>query len=73
MDRAKLPEQLRRADRQIADGYAHIERQRRIVGQLSSDGRDKMAIAAAEILAAFEEALTAHIVDRERILKDLAS
>jgi len=61
---------LAQAERHIASGQQHIERQRQIIGKLR-DGRD--LATAKHLLAQFEEVQLLHIKDRDRLRKELVN
>ena len=71
MDRKMLEEHLALAEQHVALGEKHIARQREILAQLHRDGRD--TAQAEQTLAAFEEAQTLHIADRDRLRGKLQS
>jgi hypothetical protein len=61
---------LSQAERHVAEGTMHVERQRNLVENLARDGHDTKQAEAP--LKQFEELLAMHIQDRDRLLKDLA-
>ena len=67
-----LQDHLALAERHVAQGHTHIQRQRAIVTELTCDGHIEAAITAAELLALFEETEAFHIAHRDRLLKELA-
>jgi len=69
LDRATLLEHLARAERHLAQGETHIGRQEALVAELDLKGRDtKDALA---ILATLRETQSQHVLDMERLLKQL--
>jgi hypothetical protein len=69
MDRRTLEEQLAQAERHILQSYARIERQREIVAELKSNGRD--ADLAADLLDTYLDLESVHIAHRDRLLATL--
>lgn len=70
MDRDLLKPHLRLAEKHIAEGIEHVERQRQIVEGLERDGQD--VGRSADLLKLFEETLCAHIDERDRLVAELA-
>jgi len=70
MDRALLKLHLDLAEKHIAEGTEHVERQRRIVEELQRGGEDIRK--SADLLELFEETLRTHIDERDRLLEELA-
>jgi hypothetical protein len=68
MDRALIVQHLAQAERHIAAGQQHIERQRQIIRELKY-GHD--LASAKDLLAQFEELQLLHIRDRDRLKKEL--
>jgi hypothetical protein len=69
-DRAMKMEHLSTADRHVAEGEMHVERQRILVENLARDRHDTKQAEA--LLKQFEEVLALHMQDRDRLLKELA-
>jgi hypothetical protein len=69
MDRAKLLHHLVEAERHVADGERHLDRQRRIVAYLKRARCDVRK--AVGLLAQFEEMQARHISDRDSLRKEL--
>jgi hypothetical protein len=70
MDRELLKQHLDLAEKHIAEGIAHVERQRRIVEELQRGGEDIRR--SADLLELFEETLRTHIDERDRLVAELA-
>jgi hypothetical protein len=70
MERELLKQHLVLAEKHIAEGIAHVERQRQIVEGLERDGQD--VGRSADLLALFEETLRTHIDERDRLVAELA-
>ena len=69
IDRGTLLEHLAQAERHVAQGEAHIGRQEALVVELDRDGHDtKNALA---LLVALRDIQTQHILNVERLLKQL--
>jgi hypothetical protein len=69
IDRATLLEHLAQGERHVAEGEAHIGRQEALVAELETEGHDtKDALA---ILATLRETQTQHVLNVERLLKEL--
>jgi hypothetical protein len=71
MNRAKILDNLQKAERHIAQGERHIARQKEIVSGLGKYGHD--AAAARTLLVQFEELLVLHVTDRDRLRAELAT
>ena len=71
MDRMRLRKHLDDAHRHIAEGEAHIERQRELIRTLERDGHD--TTQAQSLLEQFEYLLRFHREDRDRISRELFS
>ena len=67
MNRDLLKQHFLLAEKHIAEGTLHVERQRRIVENLQHD-LDK----SADLLELFEETLRTHIDERDRLVAALA-
>jgi hypothetical protein len=70
VDREMIMEHLSTADRHVAEGEMHVERQRILVENLARDRHDTKQAEA--LLKQFEEVLALHMQDRDRLLKELA-
>ena len=70
MEREMLMEHLSQAERHVAEGMMHVERQRNLVENLARDGHD--TTQSEGTLKQFEETLALHIQVRDRLLKELA-
>ena len=66
MDRAIQLEHLAEAERHIALGSSHIERQEQIVADIDSQRRD--GTAARELLRALRQMQDQYVAHRDRIL-----
>jgi hypothetical protein len=62
---------LAQAERQIADGIRHIEKQEQIIADLERAGRDIVAAFARELLTIFHRMQNHNVAHRDRILKEL--
>ena len=69
MDRTLLKQHLARAERHLAEGQAHIEKQRAIIATLEQRGQD--AGMARELLANLLRTQELHEQNREQILREL--
>jgi hypothetical protein len=69
MDRQMIVDHLDRAERRVAQGAEHVERQRMLINQLDCQARTQ----ARELLAQFEEMQQMHIADRDRLRAKLAA
>jgi hypothetical protein len=67
--RDQLERELQMADRHIAEGRAHIEKQMAIIAKLERDGHD--SALAKELLATLRTALKMHEDHREHIIREL--
>jgi len=65
MQRASLDE----AERHVAVGSSHIERQEQIVADIDSQGRD--SAAARELLTACRQLQRQYVAHRDRIIEKL--
>jgi len=65
-----LKQHLALAEKHIAEGAGHVERQRQIVEELKPRGQDVRR--SADLLKLFEETLATHIDERDRLLEELA-
>jgi len=70
MHREILIDHLAQAERHIAEGRVHVDRQRQIVEDLVRD--DKDAGRSRKLLELFEDTLEGHIEERDRLLRELA-
>jgi hypothetical protein len=70
VDREMIMEHLSTAERHVAEGEMHVERQRILVENLARDRHDTKQAEA--LLKQFEEVLALHMQDRDRLLKELA-
>lgn len=71
IDRAALEQSLAEAQRHVIGGEHHVARQRTIVAGLERDGQVEAAANAARLLKQFEEVLSLHVADRDRLRKKL--
>ena len=70
MRRQILIDHLAQAERHIAEGRVHVDRQRQIVEDLVRDGKD--AGRSRNLLELFEDTLAMHIAERDRLRTELA-
>ena len=70
MDREILKQHLRLAEKHIAEGTEHVERQRQIVDELVRNGKDPRR--SMDLLTLFEETLAGHTEERDRLQDELA-
>ena len=70
MHRNMLIDHLAQAERHIAQGKMHVDRQRQIVEDLVRDSKD--AGRSRKLLELFEDTLETHIEERDRLLTELA-
>lgn len=75
MKRSILLGELAQADRHVREGERHLLRQREIVAELErhGHGHSRTANMAKVILETFEQAQSAHLNDRARLLLELAT
>ncbi len=71
MDRTMLRGHLAKAKEHVASGEEHVRRQRELVAELQRDGHD--VTEAKKLLVRFEQLLTMHKEDRDRLEKELAA
>jgi hypothetical protein len=71
MDRAMVLRHLEAAERHVAEGAQHIQRQREIVAKLEADQHTDAAVEARAVLETFLETQEMHEQDRDRILAEL--
>lgn len=64
-----LRQHLAQAERHVAEGERRIARQRELVAELARDGHD--TDQATQLLRQFEELQALHVVDRDRLRKEL--
>jgi hypothetical protein len=69
MDRELLERSLAQAERHIAEGEAHLVRQRALVARLELGGYDTSE--AIRLLRQFEELQAFHLAHRDRLRKEL--
>jgi hypothetical protein len=69
MDQGMLKDDLARAERQVTASEQHIARQRQIVAERNQEGFDLGE--ARRLLQLFEQLLTLHIAERDRLRKEL--
>jgi hypothetical protein len=69
MDRELVQEHLHLAERHVAQGAELVERQRRLIEKLESDGHD--TTAARTILRTLEDTQAIHVADCERLSEQL--
>jgi len=65
-----LKDHLAQAERHIAEGRDHVERQRQIVEEVVRRGED--ARRSTVLLELFEETLAGHVQERDRLRSELA-
>jgi hypothetical protein len=70
MDRDTLKRHLTKVDKQVAIVTQNVARQRKLVAELERDGYD--ATQAKKMLEQFLEQQALHIVDRDRLIKELS-
>jgi hypothetical protein len=70
MNRDLLKDHLAQAERRIAEGRDHVERQRQIVEEVVRGGED--ARRSTALLELFEKTLAAHVEERDRLRNELA-
>ena len=70
MDRELLKQHLRLAEKHIAEGTEHVERQRQIVDELVRNGKDPRR--SMDLLTLFEKTLAGHTEERDRLQDELA-
>lgn len=71
MDRALIHDRLAMAERHVAQGKEHIERQTALIAELDRDGHDSRT--ARDLLGTLKESLALHIADRDRLRHELAA
>jgi hypothetical protein len=69
MDRAMMLRHLAQAEWRVAEGEAHLARQRTLIRNLERDGQS--ARAARLFLSSLEETQAAHMADRDRVRAQL--
>jgi hypothetical protein len=69
MNREMTPAHLALAEKNVALGERHIERQEELVAELDRDGHDTRR--ALELLATFRRSQAEHIAHRDLLLKGL--
>jgi hypothetical protein len=69
MDPAMQLASLDEAERHVAVGSSHIERQEQIVADIDSQGRD--SAAARELLRTLRQMQDKYVAHRDRIIKEL--
>jgi len=67
----KLDDRLGQVEEQIRLGETHLNRQRKIVGDLEQSGLTVASAAAKVLLRQFEEIQQLHLIARERLLTQL--
>ena len=70
MDRDILERHLTKAEEQVAIAAQNVARQRELVAELERDDHD--ASQANQMLAQFLDLQAMHIVDRDRLIKELS-
>ena len=75
MKRSMLLDHLAQVERHVSEGERHLLRQREIVAELERHGRghSRTASMARVILKTFEQAQSAHLNDRARLMLELAT
>jgi len=71
MDRTVLVEHLVKAERHVALGEEHLERQRRVVAERQRQGLDTNE--AVDLLMRFERLQTMHVAGRDRLRAELGA
>lgn len=72
MDRERLFEHLKLAERHVAEGERVLEHQRAIVEHLRRDGHSGQLIREAErLLRTFREVQSMHVADAARLRQEL--
>jgi len=69
MDRKMLVRHLAQAERHVAAGEHHLERQRRVVAKRLREGFDDRE--AMNLLMEFERLQAMHVADRDRLRQEL--
>jgi hypothetical protein len=69
MDEATIISDLARAERHVTASEHHVARQRQVVAERQHEGFD--AREATRLLGLFEQLLTLHIAERNRLRKEL--
>jgi hypothetical protein len=69
MDRKTLVRHLAQAERHVAAGQHHLERQRRVVAKRQREGFDDRE--AMDLLMEFERLQAIHVADRNRLRLEL--
>jgi len=69
IDRSLARQNLAEAERNVALGRFHLDRQIQIVAELERDGHD--ATAARELLETFKDSQEQHEAHRDRLLREL--
>jgi len=70
MDRQMLMEHLSQAERHVAEGMVHVEKQRTLVENMARDGHDIGGHEA--LLRQFEKTLGLHTKIRDQLQRQLA-
>ena len=73
MDRQTLEQRLVRAEERVASGEAHLAKQKRLIEDLIADGHTVAAASARQLLVVLEESQVLHVIDRDRIVGELAA
>ena len=68
-----IADHLARAERHVAEGEAHIDRQLEVISELERAGNTKAAQSARELLVQFQDLQLTLIVDRDRLRRELAA
>lgn len=71
MDRALIQDHLAMAERHVAEGEEHLDRQTALIAELERDGHDSRT--ARDLLGTLKESLALHIADRDRLRRELAA
>jgi len=69
-DPALVRKHLAQAERDVGLGTRHVERQREIIAELGRDGHPTEQ--AEQLLQTFEDSLSLHVSERDRLQKELA-
>jgi len=69
MNKVTILNNLHKGENHVREGSVHVENQKSMVLDLEADGHD--VTQARELLASFEELLTLHRADRDRLWTEL--
>lgn len=71
MERSDLEKRLKLANAHVELGRHHVERQAQIVADFERNGHDTGG--ARGLLSEFQDSLSMHVRDRDRLLRQLAA